>query len=175
MVNVTIRPITGVISKPNVLLIVIATYTHDLGGIVQTISKNTSRELWIIDDDPAEVYLMKRALKDPLCALPKDCVIKVSTDGSQATQMLKDAADRNCLPELVVLDLNMPGIDGFDVLAFCQNSAQFARLSIAVVTTASEPSILERARALGASSVHTKPHSTQEAISMFTNVVAQYL
>jgi chemotaxis family two-component system response regulator Rcp1 len=136
---------------------------------------NTQKELWIVDDDPAEVFLLKRALQDPLCALPPNYTIKSSTDGRKTMDLLTDAANQNQLPRLMVLDLNMPGIDGFDVLAFCQKDTKLKSLSIAVVTTASEPSILERALELGATSVHTKPHTAQEAIEILSDVVERYL
>lgn len=136
---------------------------------------DTPRELWIVDDDPAEVFLLKRALKDPLCAMPPDYIIKSSTDGREVMKMLLTAANEDHLPVLMVLDLNMPGIDGFDVLSFCKDNEQLKSLSIAVVTTASEPSILDKALKLGANSVHTKPHTTQKAIEMLAEVVERYL
>lgn len=65
--------------------------------------------------------------------------------------------------DLVVLDLNMPDIGGYEVLEFVRGQDQLRELPILVVTTRDDPGSRERALAAGASSFMTKPF-TPEAI-----------
>lgn len=61
------------------------------------------------------------------------------------------------VPTVVFLDLNMPGKNGFDVLAELRNSDFKINIPIIIFSTSNEPGIIEKCRALGANLFITKP------------------
>src|SRR2546422_1379981 len=83
----------------------------------------------LVDDNPDDVLLIQRAFHK---AGVRDA-LKVVRDGDQAIQYLSGSgpyADRQSfpLPFLVLLDLKMPGTDGFDVLEWTRAQPEFKRL-----------------------------------------------
>ena len=138
-------------------------------------SKPQVHRLMVIDDDPAEVFLIKRALSDPNCHLPGNCALDVQMDGGKALRKLENFAASGELPDLILLDLNMPGIDGFDILSRCAGRPEFMSTPMVVITTASEPSMLQRARELGASDAYTKPYASEDSVGLFSKVISKYL
>lgn len=64
--------------------------------------------------------------------------------------------------DLVVLDLNMPDIGGYEVLEFLRSQDQLREIPILVVTTRGDPGSRERALAAGATRFMTKPFTPEE-------------
>jgi len=88
-------------------------------------------------------------------------VIRV-IDGVEAVDYLRGAgayADRSKYPaaNLLLLDLNMPRADGFDVLRWRQDHPAFLRIPVIVYSSSYLPADVERAYAFGASSYVVKP------------------
>jgi CheY-like chemotaxis protein len=76
-------------------------------------------------------------------------------DGEQALAYLKGEgqfADRKAhpLPHLVLLDLSLPGMDGFEVLAWIRQHPEFSALKVFVWTDSGDPGALDRAIRTGA-------------------------
>lgn len=71
-------------------------------------------------------------------------------------------------PALILVDLRMPGMDGFEVIERLQSSGRLPKETpIAVLTTSTLDADRERARALGAASYLVKPTSTAEFVQFF--------
>jgi two-component system chemotaxis response regulator CheY len=64
--------------------------------------------------------------------------------------------------ELVVLDLNMPDIGGYEVLEFVRSQHQLRDIPVLVVTTRGDPGSRERALSAGASGFMTKPFTPED-------------
>ena len=76
--------------------------------------------LWLIDDDADEHFLLKRAFaRSGVCANPTSFTLPET-----ALQAFAALAAESPLPELVVVDMNMPGMNGF---AFLQALAALAK------------------------------------------------
>lgn len=67
------------------------------------------------------------------------------------------------VPSVVFLDLNMPGLGGFEVLAYLKREPNLARVPVIVVTSDDQPETREKALAEGVKSVIIKP-VTMEAL-----------
>ncbi len=112
----------------------------------------------LAEDDPNDVLLLQRAfhkagLRDRL---------KVVRDGEQAIEYLAgrgDYADRNRypLPFMLLLDLKMPGTDGFEVLHWLRAEQTLKRLLVVVLTSSNLQADVDRAYDLGANSYLVKP------------------
>ena len=67
------------------------------------------RKVLLIDDDDAVNFLNRRKLKD----FDPDCEVIEAIDGQEALNYL---AETDSCPDVILLDLNMPGLDGFGFL-----------------------------------------------------------
>lgn len=81
-----------------------------------------------------------------------------ATNGREAVETLRERAadNKHALPDLVILDLNMPIMDGRDCLRHVRADDAINHLPVIVLTTATEPEILEEAKALGANATLNK-------------------
>jgi CheY-like chemotaxis protein len=121
-----------------------------------------------------EVYLLKRAFEKSRISTR----IEVARDGQEAIDYLNGTgqfADRKRfpLPFLLLLDLKMPRMDGFDVLKFVRSNPKFECLTIIALTSSDEPRDVERAYHLGVNSYVRKP-SGQERLENFVASLKKY-
>jgi CheY-like chemotaxis protein len=66
------------------------------------------------------------------------------------------------VPDLVLLDLNMPGVNGLEVLRYLRREPRLVDVPVIVVTAEDERVILQRSLRAGATAVITKPASFEE-------------
>lgn len=66
---------------------------------------------------------------------------------------------RNMIPSVVFLDLNMPGLTGFDVLSYLRREPRLSNVPVIVVTSDDQPESAERAMESGATAYVIKPVS----------------
>ena len=121
--------------------------------------------LLLVDDSEDDIYLLKRAL----ARHPQFRVVGLAQDGDVAIDYLNGAgafADRmqHPLPDLMVLDLKMPGRDGYEVLQWIRGKSPRPR--VAVFTASDLESDRQRAVQLGADLFQSKSFDV-EAIDHF--------
>ena len=106
------------------------------------------RVVLYVEDDDATAYLFQEALHEAGIQIR---FFRVS-DGEQAISFLhRDTSYCDApTPDLVVLDLNLPRVHGFDVLADMSRSEMLGRIRRVVFSSSARPEDIERARALGA-------------------------
>ena len=112
----------------------------------------------LVDDDPNDVELTLRAFRSN----PLGNKIVVARDGLEALDYLRgtgayagrDPADQ---PQVVLLDLNLPGIDGLEVLRRIRADERFRRLPVVILTSSNEDSDKLAGYGLGANSYVRKP------------------
>jgi CheY-like chemotaxis protein len=87
------------------------------------------------------------------------CRILVSTDGRHALELLQKG-----LPDLaaVITDLNMPFVDGFELITAIRARDRYERLPIIVISGNNDPEVRTRVRELGADAFFLKPYSPTE-------------
>jgi CheY-like chemotaxis protein len=121
----------------------------------------------LVEDDENDVLLLKRAFTK---ANLKDNV-RVVRNGNEAMNYLGGRgiySDRvqHPLPFLVLLDLKMPGIDGFEVLQWARKDPNLKRLLIVVLTASNLQTDVDRAYELGANSYLVKPVDFAEMVAL---------
>ena len=114
----------------------------------------TDVEILLIEDDPDDVLIIERALK----RAPIRIRTRVFHDGASALQHLEQAHKTNNSTgvSLVLLDLNMPVMDGHEFLKRLRGDARFKALPAVVLTTSREEEIIQRAYRDGANAVISK-------------------
>jgi CheY-like chemotaxis protein len=105
----------------------------------------------VVEDSVDDTELLRVASERALEAL----AFHVVRDGEQALAYLKGQgqyADRHAhpFPDLVLLDLALPGMNGFDVLAWIRQEPELSALKVFVWTDAGDPATLTRAVQMGA-------------------------
>lgn len=112
----------------------------------------------LVEDNPDDAALLRRAFIKARVLNP----IHVVSGGEEAIDYLSGLgkyANREefPFPGLVLLDLNMPGLDGFDVLQWIRQEPQLNRLRVVVLSASDNMRDVSRAYKLGANSFLIKP------------------
>ncbi|MFC3833644.1 MULTISPECIES: response regulator [Deinococcus] len=81
-------------------------------------------------------------------------VIDTCASGARALAFLQQPD--TVLPDVILLDLNMPGMSGFDVLNALKSDARLDRIPVVILSSSTHPHDVERAYSLHASSFMTK-------------------
>jgi CheY-like chemotaxis protein len=121
----------------------------------------------LAEDDPNDVLLIQRAFQK---AGFKN-MLKVVRDGEQAIEYLAGRGaysnrERFPLPYLLLLDLKMPGTDGFEVLQWLRGEPDLKRLLVVVLTSSNLQADVDRAYELGANSYLVKPVEFDEMVNL---------
>src|SRR5579864_3191843 len=111
-----------------------------------------------VEDDPNDTLLLQHACRKAGIIFELQAV----SDGDQAIAYLRginDFSDRNKypLPQLILLDLKMPRVSGFDVLAWLRADDKLKTLPVVVLTSSNHDADVKRAYDLGAKSYLVKP------------------
>ena len=109
----------------------------------------------IVDDDPADAEIIQELLEE--CATVVE--IHVVHDGIDALEYLHSCTHvaASGLPDLILLDLNMPRKDGREVLQEIRATEQLLHLPVIILTTSQEEDEIEQAYRLGANCYVSKP------------------
>jgi CheY-like chemotaxis protein len=130
----------------------------------------------LVEDDPCDARLIVRAFSKARIINPVETV----TDGEMAVAYLSgqppyDDRTRYPLPVLVLLDLKLPKLDGFEVLRWVRSHSMLRRLPIVVLTSSSLSADVGKAYELGANSYLVKPVGTNELIDLLKTVELYWL
>ncbi|WP_406044326.1 response regulator [Micromonospora sp. NBC_00898] len=109
----------------------------------------------VVDDDPGDVLMIEEALEDS----DVEKVIDVVNDGQEAMEFLRRegrhiAAQR---PDVILLDLNMPRMDGRQVLGEVKQDEDLRTIPIVVLTTSNADTDIVGSYTLQANAYVTKP------------------
>lgn len=111
------------------------------------------RTILIVDDNPSSADTLELALMD-LDGFETQTV----PNGERAWRVIRDA-DAGGLAA-VITDLQMPAMDGFELIARIRADLRYARLPILVISANTDPSTMRRAHELGANVFLAKPWSS---------------
>ncbi|MEO6035276.1 MAG: response regulator [Verrucomicrobiota bacterium] len=128
---------------------------------------NESQIILLVDDSENDRTLMRIAFKKADFNIP----LQEVHNGEEAIAYLKGESpyhdrEKFPLPAVVLLDINMPMKDGFDVLNWVRSQPALDRLSIIILTTSMRTEDVERAFDLGTNSFLVKPSELGGLISM---------
>jgi CheY-like chemotaxis protein len=113
----------------------------------------------VIEDNPADVELLRLALRQA----GLDCELLLLEDGAEALTFLRrvEAGDAS-VPDLVLLDLNLPKNDGAEVLQAMRASPPFSKVQVAVLSSSASTRERARIEQLGVGRYITKPADLDE-------------
>jgi PAS domain S-box-containing protein len=114
----------------------------------------------IVDDDTASIHILRHML----ASMGELYFAKTGTEALQVA--------RRIVPDLILLDAHMPGVDGFDVCRSLKAEAPFNHVPIAFVTRFSDPRYEMRALDLGAADFIAKPYTPAVLQARVQNLLA---
>jgi CheY-like chemotaxis protein len=123
---------------------------------------SSAPHVMVIDDNPADIELIQLGFE----ANALDVRLDQARDGVEAQEKLRALAAVGDCPQLIVLDLNMPRANGFEVLQFLERNGLCAGTTTVVMTTSNANSDRERCRALGVKQFLTKPPRFDDLLAM---------
>lgn len=127
------------------------------------------RSILIADDDPDDQLLVKEAFAESGWA---GTVAAVGSGEELLSALGPDGAGTggSSFPDLILLDLNMPRLDGRETLRILRSDPRFRRVRIVVLTTSDSPQDIRESYDLGADSYIIKPSSYRDLVSAMRSV-----
>lgn len=116
-------------------------------------SSSTPPRVLIADDDPLGAELLEAYLSD------SDCELRTASDGEQTLQLVA-----SWHPDLILLDVMMPRISGFEVCKRLRGDAATRDIAILMITALDQPSDIERAVEAGTDDFLSKPINKTELL-----------
>ena len=125
----------------------------------------------LAEDDENDIFLMGRAFDR--AGIPNRLI--VVRNGQEAIDYLAGTGeyaqrDKYPIPGLVLLDLKMPWMDGFDVLRWLRGHGQFDTLPVVILTSSKLQSDIDKSRQLGVYDYRVKPHGFEELVRLLDDV-----
>ena len=114
-----------------------------------------SIEVLLVEDSPGDVRLTREVLLDSNA----DVNLHVASDGVEAIEFLQRQGPHGDAPrpDLILLDLNLPKVNGHEVLTHIKTDDSLKTIPIVVLTTSEDGSDISRSYALHANCYVTKP------------------
>ena len=135
-----------------------------------------ARAILLVEDNPDDVEITRRALRAGAAAVE----LLVARDGQEALDYLlrqgphaADAAWR--LPDLVLLDLNLPRLTGREVLEQIRATPALRAVPVVVLTTSHRPEDVRELYAAGANTYIEKPQDFQRFVRVLQTLQAYWL
>ncbi|MBT8307084.1 MAG: response regulator [Maribacter sp.] len=112
------------------------------------------KKILIVDDEPNIVMTLEYAFKK------QDFQVYIARDGSEALQILE-----NNVPDVVLLDIMMPNVDGYQTLEYIKNSKMLENTKVVFLTAKTKDTDIKKGLNLGADRYLTKPFSVKKIVS----------
>jgi DNA-binding response OmpR family regulator len=121
----------------------------------------SSPRILVADDEPALLRLLEFVLGR------RGFIIQGVTNGNAAIEVLKAES-----PDLVILDVMMPGLDGYEVLTFVRETPRLEGLPVVMLTARAQLDDIQRGLTLGADAYLAKPFDPEELLSVVESLIS---
>jgi CheY-like chemotaxis protein len=125
-------------------------------------------DILLVEDNPGDVRLTKEALKEAKFTN----VLHVVTDGVEAIDYLRRRGEyANAVrPHIILLDLNLPRMDGRQVLAVIKEDPDLRRIPVVVLTTSQAETDIAKAYDLHANCYISKPVGMDQFVEVIKSI-----
>ena len=118
----------------------------------------------LVEDDPGDVVLVREAFEHNKVRNE----LRVASDGVYALEVLRDQSIP--LPDLILLDLNLPRMDGRELLSEIRANPRLTRIPVVVLTTSDAEADIVRSYELHANAYVTKPVDLQRFLEVVREI-----
>lgn len=124
----------------------------------------------MVDDSESDAYLARRCFEK---SSVENEFVWLKSGGELLDYLEKVQAGELPMPGLVLLDINMPGIDGFEALASIRSVPDFRKIPIiTMLTNSNDPSDVAKSEELGANGYFTKPSDIAEFVEFYDSLIS---
>ena len=125
-------------------------------------------EILLVEDDPGDVLMTREAFED----YKVRNMLHVVSDGADALSFLRQEGEYEGRPrpDLVLLDLNLPRMDGREVLQAIKSDPGLASIPVVVLTTSEAEEDIARSYSLHANAYVTKPVDFERFIEVVRHI-----
>ncbi|NEU70198.1 response regulator [Spirosoma agri] len=131
-------------------------------------NQTKANHILLVDDDEDDQFLVQQVIKQ----YSPDSSIDVLGDGEQLLDALEQSPR---LPDLVLLDLNMPRMGGLEALGHIRANEAYEHLPIIILTTSDSSQDRQQAQRLQATDYLVKPGNTQQMNQLVLAIKRQWL
>jgi chemotaxis family two-component system response regulator Rcp1 len=110
-------------------------------------------EILLVEDNPGDALLTEEALKEGKVK----CRLTVIQDGEAALAHLRSMPSRGNRPDLILLDVLLPKVDGVEILRQIKSDPELRKIPVIVITGSKDDPIRAKVRSLHANAFMTKP------------------
>ena len=110
-------------------------------------------DIFLVEDNEDFSFLIEKAIDH----INKDLSIKIVDNGLTALEVLKHYDQESTRPRIILLDLNLPGLSGLDLLREIKGIEFLKQVPIILFTTSDNPKDVRAATEYGANAYVTKP------------------
>lgn len=119
-------------------------------------------KILIVDDEPNILMSLEFLMKK------EGYKVFIARDGEEALEIIKEQK-----PDLLLLDIMMPKVDGYQVCAFIKTNSDFEHTKVVFMSAKSKENDVQKGYDLGADLYVTKPFSTRDLMAKVSALVAE--
>ena len=136
-------------------------------------TNNKPTEILLVEDNPGDVLLTKEAFKTTHLKYN----LRVAKDGEEALHILKKQGKYNNfpLPDLILLDLNLPKVSGKEVLENIKGSQELKHIPVIILSGSEAESDMTSSFDLHANSYIVKPNNFNDLKEIITSIESHWL
>ncbi len=128
-------------------------------------------KILLIEDNPADIFMFKRCVKQNALPTSVDVIENGKKAQEQIERYIKGEDD---LPEIIFLDLNLPGTNGYDLLVEIKGAEPLRHIPVIILTTSSNQEDVRKTYAHFANSFLTKPVDPSDYERAINNVLTYW-
>jgi DNA-binding response OmpR family regulator len=113
------------------------------------------KKILIADDEPNIIMSLEYTFKE------NNYEVFIARDGQEALDILKHE-----VPDVIILDIMMPNVDGYATIAYVRSQPQLARCKVIFLSAKNKEADIGKGLALGADAYMTKPFSVRKLVEL---------
>lgn len=118
------------------------------------------KKILIVDDEPNIVMTLEYAFKK------QNFQVFIARDGKEAMALMKHK-----LPDIVLLDIMMPAVDGYETLSYMKNSPELVDIKTIFLTAKNKQADIDKGKLLGVDAYMTKPFSVKKVVAQVAHLL----
>jgi len=123
-------------------------------------------DIFYVEDDMDYAFFMQSAVQE----VKDNLNLAIVEDGTKALQKLQNFADTKTKPKLILLDLNLPGLSGLDLLKFIRDIPYLKSVPVILFSTSDNPEDVKASIEFGANAYLTKPNGYDNLVQCVHSV-----
>jgi len=134
-------------------------------------SASPKKRILVAEDNANDVFLLRNAFQETA----PNIELTIFEDGTALVNHLQSTIQETPAPELLLLDLNIPGMDGFQVLEWIRGQPGLRKMPVVIFSSSGAAADIDQAYELGANSYLVKPFDFRRLTEIVERMVGYWL